>query len=86
MTMSSSAQPSSPVFALCSAVAAMFSGLHSAARWKLSGKTANDGISLSTGGKGDGPPDLEELWRDMNKKLNGLFGGKGGNRPRQQRQ
>ena len=25
-----------------------------------------------------GPPDLEELWRDFNKKLNGLFGGKRG--------
>lgn len=28
--------------------------------------------------KGDGPPDLDELWRDFNKKLSGLFGGKGG--------
>jgi len=26
----------------------------------------------------DGPPDLDELWRDFNKKLSGLFGGKGG--------
>ncbi|HRH14386.1 MAG TPA: FtsH protease activity modulator HflK [Azonexus sp.] len=25
-----------------------------------------------------GPPDLEELWRDFNRKLNGLFGKKGG--------
>ena len=33
---------------------------------------------LSTGGKGDGPPDLDELWRDFNRKLSGLFGGKGG--------
>jgi len=22
----------------------------------------------------DGPPDLDELWRDFNKRLNGLFG------------
>jgi len=29
------------------------------------------------GGKGDGPPDLDELWRDLNRKLGGLFG----NRP-----
>lgn len=28
--------------------------------------------------KGDGPPDLDELWRDFNRKLTGLFGGKGG--------
>jgi membrane protease subunit HflK len=26
----------------------------------------------------DGPPDLEELWRDFNRKLNGMFGNKGG--------
>ena len=25
----------------------------------------------------EGPPDLEELWRDFNRKLNGMFGGKG---------
>ncbi len=32
--------------------------------------------------KGDGPPDLDELWRDFNRKLSGLFGGKGsGPRP-----
>ena len=29
-------------------------------------------------GRNDGPPDLDELWRDFNRKLNGLFGGKGG--------
>ena len=30
-----------------------------------------------------GPPDLDELWKDFNRKLSGLFGGKpGGNRPR----
>lgn len=28
--------------------------------------------------RNDGPPDLDELWRDFNKKLSGLFGGKGG--------
>ena len=26
-------------------------------------------------GSNQGPPDLDELWRDFNKKLNGLFGG-----------
>ncbi len=87
MTMSSSSSPPHPVSALSSAIAALFSGLLRAASGKLLGKptdvrTFTDGISLNTGGKGDGPPDLEELWRDMNKKLNGLFGGKGGNSPR----
>jgi len=26
----------------------------------------------------DGPPDLDELWRDFNKRLNNLFGKRGG--------
>ena len=29
-------------------------------------------------GATQGPPDLDELWRDFNRKLGGLFGGKGG--------
>lgn len=38
---------------------------------------------LLNNGRGDGPPDLDELWRDFNRKLSGLFGGKGGgNAPR----
>lgn len=28
-------------------------------------------------GASSGPPDLDELWRDFNRKLGGLFGGKG---------
>ena len=28
-----------------------------------------------------GPPDLDELWRDFNRKLGQLFGGKGGGQP-----
>jgi membrane protease subunit HflK len=31
--------------------------------------------------RGDGPPDLDELWRDFNRKLSGLFGGRGGGKP-----
>jgi membrane protease subunit HflK len=38
------------------------------------------GLILSNGGSG--PPDLDELWRDFNRKLSGLFGGKGGGAPR----
>ncbi|MBX3606328.1 MAG: FtsH protease activity modulator HflK [Piscinibacter sp.] len=33
---------------------------------------------LLASGRNDGPPDLDELWRDFNRKLGGLFGGKGG--------
>ena len=39
--------------------------------------TAAPGRHLSSG-RGDGPPDLDELWRDFNRKLSGLFNGKGG--------
>lgn len=31
------------------------------------------------GGDGEGPPDLDEMWRNFNRRLGGLFGGKGGN-------
>lgn len=31
-------------------------------------------------GATQGPPDLDELWRDFNQKLSGLFGGNGGRR------
>ncbi len=31
--------------------------------------------------KGDGPPDLDELWRDFNRRLNGLFRKRGGGLP-----
>ena len=40
--------------------------------------TLPSGLSDPYLNKGDGPPDLDELWRDFNKKLSGLFGGKGG--------
>jgi len=41
----------------------------------------DDGDKPNGGGPrrpNQGPPDLEELWRDFNRKLNGLFGKKGG--------
>ncbi|CAM2159389.1 MULTISPECIES: FtsH protease activity modulator HflK [Paraburkholderia] len=37
-----------------------------------SGNNGNNG-----GGKGDGPPDLDEMWRDFNRRLSSLFGKKG---------
>ncbi len=33
------------------------------------------------GGNNQGPPDLDELWRDLNRKLGSLFGGRGGAGP-----
>ena len=41
----------------------------------------NDGGDSNQGGQrrpNQGPPDLEELWRDFNRKLNGAFGKRGG--------
>jgi modulator of FtsH protease HflK len=38
-------------------------------------------VPLANAGRPDGPPDLDELWRDFNRKLNGLLGGKGRQRP-----
>jgi membrane protease subunit HflK len=37
-----------------------------------SGNNGNNG-----GGKGDGPPDLDEMWRDFNRRLSAFFGKKG---------
>ena len=38
-------------------------------------------LVLNSGGRNDGPPDLDELWKDFNRKLSGMFGNKGGQRP-----
>jgi modulator of FtsH protease HflK len=40
---------------------------------------AGDGLVYNN--RNDGPPDLDELWRDFNRKLSGLFGGKPGGPP-----
>jgi len=58
------------------AVKALLSGLGATAWARLRGVEAP---MLNNGGR-DGPPDLDELWRDFNRKLSGLFGGKGGSR------
>ncbi|WP_245909398.1 FtsH protease activity modulator HflK [Sphaerotilus hippei] len=36
------------------------------------------GSLILNSGRNDGPPDLDELWRDFNQKLGGLFGSKPG--------
>ncbi|MBC7735512.1 MAG: FtsH protease activity modulator HflK [Bacteriovorax sp.] len=61
----------------------LLAGIARSARWRVARGTVPTpsnapGLILSTGGRGDGPPDLDELWRDFNRKLSGLFGGKGG--------
>lgn len=50
-----------------------------AAKALLAGVLRRPQPTLATGGgRNDGPPDLDELWRDFNRKLTGLFNGKGG--------
>ncbi len=39
------------------------------------GRGGGDG---NKGGPNQGPPDLEELWRDVNRRLSGIFGRKSG--------
>ncbi len=56
--------------ALCSSVVARLVALLPA--WHRASPSGVSGPYLN---KGDGPPDLDELWRDFNKKLSGLFGG-----------
>ena len=58
------------------AARALFAGAFMASRRAL--RPAGADLSLANGGRNDGPPDLDELWRDFNRKLGGLFGGKGG--------
>lgn len=55
-------------------------------RWGRGDGKGNDGSRTRAneskrppGGDGDGPPDLDEMWRNFNRRLSGLFGGKGGN-------
>ena len=49
-----------------------------AARALLAGVLRRPRPLLAGGGRNDGPPDLDELWRDFNRKLSGLLSGKGG--------
>ncbi len=75
---------SSPAFlerlrAVAAAARALAAGAMLARRLRRAGP-AGAQIALA-GGRNDGPPDLDELWRDFNRKLGGLFGGnKGGSR------
>lgn len=57
---------------------ALLAALLQPARRRVAAAT-DDGLTYNN--RGDGPPDLDELWRDFNRKLGGLFGGKGGRVP-----
>lgn len=82
MTMSASSSQNPSLTARVSdvtyAALALITGGGRAVRQRVLGRPEP---MLNSGGRGDGPPDLDELWRDFNRKLSGLFGGKGGQRP-----
>ena len=60
---------------LSAATAALRALLAAAVLHRRTSQPAAD--SLIYNNRNDGPPDLDELWRDFNRKLSGLFGGKG---------
>jgi modulator of FtsH protease HflK len=79
MNMLDSTQSASPgwtarLSAVGAAARALLMGL--AARRRSPGALGGDGLVYNN--RNDGPPDLDELWRDFNRKLSGLFGGKPG--------
>jgi len=63
---------------LAAAAAALLAGIWAALRRQPGASGPAAGNRLQSSGGRDGPPDLDELWRDFNRKLSGLFGGKGG--------
>ena len=46
--------------------------------WNEPGGSKDNDPWGNKGGKDQGPPDLDEVVRNMQKKLNSIFGGKGG--------
>jgi membrane protease subunit HflK len=58
---------------VAAAASALLGGAWRATRRRLGRQPE---LVLNNGGRGDGPPDLDELWRDFNRKLSNLFGGK----------
>lgn len=82
MTMSRSSsspdRPTARATGVATALKALIAGLAIPSRWRTGGRPQP---ILNSGNRGDGPPDMEEMWRDFNRRLSGLFGGKGGQRP-----
>jgi len=67
----------SPAGGQMKSVAAAAQALAAGALFKLMPSGWRAGRLLNNG-RNEGPPDLDELWRDFNRKLSGMFGGKGG--------
>ena len=66
--------PTTGLRAVLSACAALLRGL----AYHLLPRRAGSAVINMAGGRNDGPPDLDELWRDLNKRLSGMFNNKGG--------
>ena len=49
--------------------------------WGRGGGSGGGGGGQRPGGNNEGPPDLDELWRDLNRKLSNMFGRGGGQQP-----
>ena len=71
-----STKPSAQLKACAAAALALARGLLRPRASRRGGDTL-----VYSNGRNDGPPDLDELWRDFNRKLSGLFGGRGGGSP-----
>jgi modulator of FtsH protease HflK len=71
-----STSPSQRLKACAAAAAALARGFSLRRAARRGGDTL-----IYNNGRNDGPPDLDELWRDFNRKLSGLFGGRGGGSP-----
>ncbi len=76
MNMRHSYPERSSLSAVAQASRALLAGLVRSA-WPRRRGAASDTLVLNNG-RNDGPPDLDELWRDFNRKLSGLLGGKQG--------
>jgi membrane protease subunit HflK len=77
-------KPRQPVLSVLAAAAQLTFGAGRRLAW-LGLRVAKSALPQTAGaevvynnGRNDGPPDLDELWRDFNRKLSGLFSGKGG--------
>lgn len=77
MSETTTERPVSGLGEAARAAAALLSGL---GRSAFGARRRRDTLVLNNG-RNEGPPDLDELWRDFNRKLSGMFGGKGGPRP-----
>ena len=82
MTLPAESDRSSFVRRLAAAAAAGRAWVGAAAARALGRSIASQpaGVTLLENGRNDGPPDLDELWRDFNRKLSGLFSGRGSRR------